>query len=160
MAGAPAFTLTVTGSNFIASSVVRWNGTARTTTYVSSTQLRATISAADIAVAGTAAITVVTPAPGGGTSNAQSLPILNPVPTITSLSPPSVVAGTGGFTLTVDGTNFIGSSVVRWNGADRPTTYVSGTRLTVQISAMDVLLAGTARVTVFNPPPGVERRIR
>jgi hypothetical protein len=154
MAGTPAFTLTVNGTNFVASSVVRWNGTARVTTYVSATQLRAAISAVDIAVAGTATVTVVTPSPGGGTSNAQSLSILNPVPTITSLSPPSVVAGTGGFTLTVEGTNFIGSSVVRWNGADRPTTYVSGTRLTAQIPATDVLVAGSGRVTVFNPAPG------
>ena len=67
-AGGTDFTLTVTGANFVPSSGVSWNGAARTSTYVSSTQLQATIQANDIATAGTAQVTVVTPAPGGGTS--------------------------------------------------------------------------------------------
>jgi hypothetical protein len=58
----------VTGTNFVASSEVRWNGVARPTTVVSGTQLQAGITGADIATAGSAQVTVVTPAPGGGTS--------------------------------------------------------------------------------------------
>jgi hypothetical protein len=77
-AGDPAFALTVQGNNFIAASVVRWNGTDRPTTFISATELEADIAVADIAVAGTAAVTVFTPAPGGGTSNAQSFTILSP----------------------------------------------------------------------------------
>jgi hypothetical protein len=154
MAGGPGFTLTVTGRDFVAGSVVRWNGANRATTYVSATQLTAAIPPADIALAGTAAVTVFTPAPGGGASNPQTFTVLNPVPTITSLSPPSVVVGGPQFTLTVTGTNFVRSSVVRWNGADRATTYVSPTQLRAVIPATDILTAGTARVTVFNPPPG------
>ena len=56
-----------------------WNGSSRTTTIVSSTQATALITAADIATAGTASVTVVSPAPGGGTSNAQTFTI-NPAP--------------------------------------------------------------------------------
>jgi hypothetical protein len=67
--GKPAFTLTVTGSDFVSASTVRWNGGNRTTTFVSATQLTATILAADIASAGTPSITVFTPALGGGTSS-------------------------------------------------------------------------------------------
>ena len=63
-AGAPAFTLTVTGSGFVSASVVRWNGAARTTTFVIDTQLQASIPASDVAVAGTAQVSVLTPAPG------------------------------------------------------------------------------------------------
>jgi hypothetical protein len=154
VAGGPGFTLTVTGRDFVAGSAVRWNGANRATTYVSATQLTAVIPPADIALAGTAAVTVFTPAPGGGASNPQAFTVLNPVPTITSLSPPSVVVGGPGFTLTVTGTNFVLSSVVRWNGADRATTFVSPTQLRAVIPATDLLTAGTARVTVFNPPPG------
>ena len=154
MAGAPAFTLTITGTNFVAGSVVRWNGADRATTYVSPTQLTAAIAPTDVALAGTAAVTVFTPAPGGGTSNTQTFTILNPMPTITSLSPPSATVGGSQFTLTVTGTNFVRTSVVRWNGADRATTYVSATQLTAVIPATDLVTAGTARVTVFNPPPG------
>ena len=43
---------------------------------------------------------------------------------------------------------------MRWNGADRATTYVSPTQLTAVIPATDLVMAGTAQVTVFNPPPG------
>jgi endonuclease G len=66
--GSSSFTLSVTGNSFISSSVVKWNGTSLTTTYVSATQLNATVPAADVASAGTATVTVFTPTPGGGTS--------------------------------------------------------------------------------------------
>jgi hypothetical protein len=69
--------LTVNGNNFVSTSVVRWNGTDRATTSVSATQLTATILASDLAVAGTAQVTVFTPAPGGGTSNALTFTISN-----------------------------------------------------------------------------------
>jgi hypothetical protein len=154
MAGGAQLTLTVNGRDFVAGSVVRWNGANRATTYVSPTQLTALMPAADLATAGTATVTVVTPAPGGGASNPQTFTIMNPMPTITALSPSSAVVGGPAMTVTVTGTNFVRTSVARWNGADRPTTYVSPTQLTMQIPATDLLTAGTARITVFNPPPG------
>jgi hypothetical protein len=67
-AGGSGFTLTVSGSGFTPSSVVQWGGANRATTFVSNTELRATIGATDIATAGTAQVTVATPSPGGGTS--------------------------------------------------------------------------------------------
>ncbi|HEY1907893.1 MAG TPA: IPT/TIG domain-containing protein, partial [Myxococcaceae bacterium] len=69
-----------------------------------------------------------------------------PAPTLASISPASAVAGSGGFTLTVDGASFSTSSVVDWNGAPRPTTYVGPTELTAAVSAADVSAAGTAQV--------------
>jgi YVTN family beta-propeller protein len=61
--------LTVVG-DFVAGSVVRWNGSDRPTTSNGSINgLLAQISASDIAAAGTAAVTVFNPAPGGGSSN-------------------------------------------------------------------------------------------
>jgi YVTN family beta-propeller protein len=56
--------------------------------------------------------------------------------------------------LSVVGLNFVASSVVRWNGSDRPTTMDAINGLIAQISASDVASAGTAAVTVFNPGPG------
>jgi hypothetical protein len=73
--GGPAFTLTLNGSNFVSESKVRWGGSDRTTTFVSSSQLKASIAAADIAADGIVAVTVFTPAPGGGTSNAISMEV-------------------------------------------------------------------------------------
>jgi YD repeat-containing protein len=153
-AGGAAFTLTATGTNFAITSVVRWNGSNRTTTYVSATQLQAQITAADIATGGTASVTVFSPTPGGGTSSAQTFTINNAAPTLTSISPTNAVAGDAAFTLTAMGTNFVGSSVVRWNGSNRTTTYVSSTQLQAQVTAADIATAGTSPVTVFSPTPG------
>ena len=67
--GGPAFTLTVNGSGFVPGSVVNWNGEERNTTFVNNSQLKASISASDIAKAGTVSVTVVTPGKGSGESN-------------------------------------------------------------------------------------------
>jgi hypothetical protein len=67
-AGSAATTLTLTGSSFVNGSTVLWNGGALATTYVSSTQLTATVPAADLAAAGGATVAVSNPTPGGGTS--------------------------------------------------------------------------------------------
>lgn len=74
-AGGAAFTLTVTGTNFTPGSQVRWNGNARNTTFVSASSLTAAVAAADITAAGTAAVTVFNPTPGGGTSSARTFTI-------------------------------------------------------------------------------------
>ncbi|MDD1648069.1 MAG: lectin like domain-containing protein, partial [Methanomicrobiales archaeon] len=155
-AGGSAFTLTATGSNFVSGSVIRWNGADRTTIYVSATQLTATIPASDIAMAGTASVTVYTPAPGGGTSSPQTFTVGNPapVPVLTGISPAAATAGGAAFTLTATGSGFTPQSVIRWNGAERPTTYGSATRLDASITAADIATTGTVSVTVYTPAPG------
>ena len=250
VAGGSAFTLSLTGSGFTSGSLVRWNGADRPTTFVSATQLRAAIGAADVAAVGTAQVTVYSPPPGGGTSAALTFTISappsitvsatsvqagtsvtatlvdglggatdwlalaaaaapdssyvqyiyvgagtvtrtwtvtmpstagtyefrlflnngyvrgatspavtvtagpNPTPVVTSTSPTSSIVGGGAFTLTVAGTGFVSGSVVRWNGSDRATTFVSSTELRASIPAGDVATAGTAEVTVYSPAPG------
>jgi hypothetical protein len=72
IAGGAAFTINVTGKNFVSASTIDWNGVALTTVFTDSTKLSATVPAADIATAGTASITVVSPTPGGGASTAIS----------------------------------------------------------------------------------------
>ncbi|KKU39266.1 MAG: Cell surface receptor IPT/TIG domain protein, partial [Candidatus Azambacteria bacterium GW2011_GWB2_46_37] len=148
------FTLTVNGTNFVSTSVVKFDGSNRTTTYVSSTQLTATIPASDLTAAGTFLITVFNPTPGGGTSDAQTLTVNNPVPTTTSIDPTGKTVGDSEFTMTVSGTLFISSSVVRFNGSDRTTTFVNSTTLTAAIPASDIASEGTFPITVFNPTPG------
>jgi dienelactone hydrolase len=67
--GSAAFTLKVNGTGFVSGSVVHWNGSARTTTFVNGSSLTAHVLATDIASPNTATVTVVSPIPGGGTSN-------------------------------------------------------------------------------------------
>jgi hypothetical protein len=158
-AGGTAFELALQGSNFVSDSVVRWNGQARPTTFVNSTQVTAQLTAADIASTGTASVTVFTPAPGGGESNPLTFSITqapNPIPAITSLNPATAAAGTNGLALTINGSGFVAASVVRLNGngETRPSTFVNATQLTVQLTAADLATAGTLTLTVVNPAPG------
>ncbi len=153
-AGAAAFTLTVTGTNYVSTSVVNWAGSPRTTTFISKTRITATINAADVATAGTFKITVTNPAPGGGTSAFSNFTVNNPVPTLMSISPSTVTTGSGSFTLTATGTKFVTGSKIQWNGVSLVTTFVSSTSLTATVPATDITTAGTANVTVNNPTPG------
>ena len=166
-AGGPAFTLTVTGTSFVAGSVVRWGGADRTTAFVSTTRLTATIPAGDVASVGTATVTVFNPAPGGGVSAGRTFTVENatiatvnpatvenPMPAIIAMSPVTTTAGGPAFTLTVTGTGFVAGSVVQWDGTARATAFVSSTQLTATIPAEDISAGGTVTVTVFNPAPG------
>jgi subtilisin len=248
--GMPPLTLTLTGSGFDGFSVVRWNGSDRLTTVVNTTTIQASIPSADLAVVGTAQVSVYAPTPGGGTSSALTFtidvpatlgvsastvppggpvtvtltngfggaqdwialaavgspntsnlgwtyvganltsrtwnvampttggayefrlfldngygrastsapivvdPALTPPPVVTSLSPSRAFVGGGSYTLTVTGSWFVPSSVVLWNGASRPTTFVSTTQIRAAIGAADLLAIGTAQVAVRTPSPG------
>src|ERR1700756_1675847 len=70
LAGGAAFTLTITGTNFVANSIINFGGAAPATPFVSSTQLTAAIPAASIASSGTLTVSVTNPGPSGGASNA------------------------------------------------------------------------------------------
>jgi len=151
VAGASAFTLTVSGANFATSSTVRWNNSTRTTTFVNPNTVQAQIKATDVANAGVEPVTVVNS--GGGSTAQLSFSILPtpPVtPTITAIAPASATAGGAGFTLTVTGTNFIPDSVVDWNGGARATSFKSATSLQAQILTTDLATPGTIEVTVLN----------
>ncbi len=67
-----AIVLTVTGSDFIDGSVVRWNGSDRPTRFINSTELQAEIPFEDMERAGAVQVTVFNPGPGGGTSDSAS----------------------------------------------------------------------------------------
>ena len=78
----------------------------------------------------------------------------SPVPTITSISPSGVTAGSAGLTITVTGTGFTRGAAVRWNGINRPTTFIDSTRITAVVQSADLAVTGRAEVTVFIPESG------
>jgi hypothetical protein len=80
--GTGQFTLTVNGTGFVPASVVDWNDSPRATIFVNSSRLTAVITTADVAAAGTASVTVVNPAPGGGKSNVVFFPVTVPRSTV------------------------------------------------------------------------------
>jgi hypothetical protein len=72
-------------------------------------------------------------------------------PSLNSISPPGALLGSGAFTLTLTGANFTSGSIVRWNGSDRPTTFLTSSSLTASIGNNDLAGFDTVPVSVFNP---------
>jgi Big-like domain-containing protein len=96
-------------------------------------------------------IMVLLPSCGGG---GTPPPPPNPVPSISSLSPTQQAMGSQSQTLTINGTGFISSSAVTYNGTAHTATYVSGTQLTINLTASDMAATGSFPVVVTNPAPG------
>jgi serine protease len=122
--GGPDFMLTVNGTGFVNGAVVRWNGSDRATTRVSSTQLTAMISGSGIVSPGTAYVTVFNPAPGGGPSNVVSFLIGTPkrvyLPLVVKNYLPSPAAPVLN---PIDNADGDGSYTVGWNAVAGATSY-------------------------------------
>jgi Tol biopolymer transport system component len=152
IAGSPSLTLTVGGANFVAGSVVLWNGADRATTFVSATQLTAVIPAADIAAASTAQVAVRNPAPGGS-SAAVAFTVASPPPTLGLIEPDAVAAGSPQLALTLRGANFVTGSVARWNGESLATTFRTETEMVAEVPVTLLQTLGDVAVSIANPPP-------
>jgi outer membrane protein assembly factor BamB len=151
VAGGAGFTLTLTGANFSKNSIVIFNQSAQPTTFVSPTQLTASINANMLVTPEEGSVTVES----SSQENAQvsaSLPLLvlapGPDPTVASLAPTSAIVGSAGFTLTVNGANFTIGSAVLWGGTPLTTFLVSPNQLTASISASQIANVGTIAVSV------------
>jgi uncharacterized protein (TIGR03437 family) len=156
-AGSQALTLTLTGSNFTSGVTANFNGVPLSTTFVNASQLIATLPASDLTTAGSFPVTVVNPGVGGATSAPLNFTVQatgNPLPAITNLSPPSAAVGSGPLTLTINGTGFMATSSVAFNGVAHTAAFVSSTQLTITLDSSDLANAGTFAVVVTNPPPG------
>jgi hypothetical protein len=116
-AGGSAFTLTVNGTNFVSgSSTVTWNGSNRTTTFVSATQLTADITAADIATAGTATVGVTTTGATNAsntqtfTINSAATPTLSST-ALTAFGATCINTTTGPNSFTITGTSLTATDI-------------------------------------------------
>lgn len=77
-------TLTLTGTNYTASTVVNWNGTALTTTFVSATSVTAVLPTATFGTAGVQKLTVTN---SGGTSQSINFTVVAKLAITTSALP-------------------------------------------------------------------------
>ncbi|MDP2336712.1 MAG: Ig-like domain-containing protein [Bacteroidota bacterium] len=137
-AGGAAFTLVVNGSNFVSSSVVQFNGSNRTTTFVNSGQLTAKIVADNITTAGSFPITVFNPTPGGGTSSGSTFTV-NPLPTVAAITP-------GGTTNVCIGSTWQLSDVTSggvWSSANNAIASVNSSGLVTGVTTGNVLISYT-----------------
>jgi uncharacterized protein (TIGR03437 family) len=151
-AGAAA-TITVTGTNFRAESKARWSGVDRATTFVNSTTLQVSLSAADVATPGRATLIVFNPVTGGGLSNSMNVAV-GPAPAfsssgVTSVANPMPTALVPGSLSTLFGTNLaagtvsvsvsptlptmLGDVTVEVGGLPAALFYVSPTQINFQV---------------------------
>jgi subtilisin family serine protease len=153
----PSYTLTVNGTGFGPTSVVTFNLYDQPTTYVSSSQLTAEIPAQSIAqVISSTYVWVTNPAPGGGQSNLVTVDVSTGAPTISSISPTSVTAGSFSFTLAINGNGF-GPASVNWNGTPLQGTgsfSFNPNQLLIGVPYTTIQQPGTVQISVTNGPPG------
>jgi len=150
-AGSAPAAITITGTGFVSSSRVLVNGSSRTATVTSSTQLSFIPTAQDIGLPGTLAIIVSNAAPGGGTSVAVNITVATGTPAIASTTPNSILAGSADTTISITGTNFLPTSVAMIGTTALSTTYVSSTKITAVIPAGNIASLGWLPLTVRTP---------
>ncbi len=86
-----------------------------------------------------------------GTSATSTVTVVNPVPSITTLSPASLPSGSPNTTLTITGQSFVTGATVTFGATALVTTVMSATQLTATIPATLLTTKGTVPVTVENP---------
>jgi hypothetical protein len=160
-AGGPSFPLIVSGAGFTVDSVLRWDGSPRATSFISSSQLTATISASDITTAGVANVTVVA---SGMTSNTLPFSVTNmppPAPTLSSISITQVAPGARHVSLILVGSHFrLGAKVLISQPPQNSSaagdivvesvTRISDTTIVAQISVGERATSGMRFVDVVN----------
>jgi hypothetical protein len=150
-AGSAAFTLTAVGTGFASGSQIVWNGTPLATTFVSSTQLTASVAATSLTLVGTENVAVLNP----DNTISNTLPFTltvspSTIPTVVSISPTKAAVGSPGFTLTLNGSNFAPGCVAYFGNDALATTVVSTTQLTAQVPASDLTAVAQVPVTAKN----------
>lgn len=153
-AGSGPLTLTVNGTGYTSSTTVQVGGVADQSTFVSSTQLTATVPAAQLENGGQLAVIAVNGAASSGSGAAVNLQVTNPAPVISSVSPSVEQVNASSLSITVTGTGFVPSTVIQINGGNRTTSYASSTQVSVALTTADVASSGTLSLTAVNPQPG------
>ena len=123
--GTVGTTMVIAGTNLTGATSVTFNGITATFTVNSGTQIMTSVPPG----ASTGNVVVATP---GGPSNGLPFTVTAPLPTLSTLSPASGMAGT---TVAITGTNLTGAASVRFNGTTATFTVNSGTRITATVPA-------------------------
>jgi hypothetical protein len=169
LAGSNSLTLIIYGSGFTAGGLASINGRlvptfpssvtvndiAHSATVVSASQITVLLTASDLATAAILPV-LVTNNPGGSSQpiNFTVSTVLNPVPSITGLSPASAAVGSVPETVTIAGSGFIASSSVIFNGVLHQASFINSDQITMALTASDLSKAGFFSVAVTNGSPG------
>jgi hypothetical protein len=129
-------------------------GVFEVTSYVSATQITATVPASQLTSGNQLSIIAVNGTSSSGSGAAVNLVVNNPAPTISLIVPSTFSTGASATTIAVTGTGFVPTTTVLVGGSLRSTTYVSATQVNVILTVADLASAGTLSITATNPSPG------
>jgi len=122
-AGSATLVLTVNGSGFVRGSVVLWNGSGLTTTYVNFSQLKATVPSTALASAGGAVVTVYVAGRAGGTSNSVAFTISAATTTTTTTTTTSAPLAISTTSIPIGTTGTAYSTALTATGGTSPYTW-------------------------------------
>jgi len=147
--GSPPFDLTVEGRDFDGGSNVLIDAQEVTTAFVDPGRLIGHVPASVLAVGGAHQVQVRNE--GGNRSNALTLTVLVPPPTLTSISPRLVAVGSGALTIFISGANFVSGATALIDGTAITTTFTNSQTLRATVPPSFLTSAGTKLVSVRNP---------
>lgn len=154
LAGSSSVTLEITGTNFNSSTQVNLGTATLTPSAFTKTTLSVAVPDALLANAGIFGLSVFNRGPGGGSSTPREFTVSNPLPSLDSISAPSVLVGSNGFTLDITGNNFVSGTLVEIGGSTFTPLSITKTHLSVAIPASFLTTAAIHNVDIFNPGPG------
>jgi hypothetical protein len=129
-------------------------GVAEATSYVSSTQVAATIPAEQLESGSQLPVIALNGTVSSGAGAAGNLQVTNPAPTISQLFPAVLAVGTVSPVVAVTGTGYVPATVIDVNGSARPTAFVSAAQVNVTLTATDAESAGSLTLAAVNAAPG------
>jgi hypothetical protein len=122
----------------------------------------ATVSGNAVTLTGTAGTVTIQASQAGDNTYAAAAPVdqsftvsIAMVLSLTSISPNAAALGSPATTITLTGTDFSTSDIVRLNGSTISSAYINPTSLTAIIPAAFLSKAGTGQVTVQDPQANV-----
>lgn len=137
--GSGDFTLAVSGTGFVFSSIVYWNGAPLTTTYISDSQITAAVPGAKLNAVGAVQVSV---SASSGSSNVSFFRVISPVAQVESWRPTYFTAGADAF-ITIFGRGFQSNAQVYFDWIPVTTTYVAPLMLNAAISGTAIHASGT-----------------
>ena len=146
--GGSGFTMTLSGVGFLAGATASFNGTALSTSFISSNTLTASVPANLIQIPGTFNVTVTNP--DGAVAGPLPFTVRSSI-SLTSINPGSAVQGSDGLTVTAIGTGFVNGALINFGNSTIATSFNSPTSLTGSVTADLLTRQGTISVTVTNP---------
>ncbi len=154
IAGMPEITLTIYGKGFFNETILYINGKQRQYIPINQNKLQVKLTAEDLEYGRYIEITASNPSPSGGLSRPAIFTVLNFIPSLTSLNPATIRAGSPEFILTLTGDSYVKTSIVSFNNQQYQARYISKAQIEATIPATAIKTPGIYPIKVINPVPG------